>query len=184
MRASALVVEADPPVSNASRWGNAGKGTVTILVEGGPDGPIYASRGFRLNENRWLVAGMEIPISIDPAEPEGFEVEWDAIPSIEERVAANDPTLSDPVESRRRVSSALESAGVQGLPAGPRRGGMAGGPGGPGPNPDRLEEAIRGAAQKPAPPGKQRAVVVVAAIVAAGDSDDGIFVEPNSDGPL
>ena len=189
MRTTALVVDAEPPLTNASRWGNVGKGTVTILVHGGPDGPIYVARDLRLTEDRWLVRGMEIPVSIDPAKPERFEVEWDAIPSIEERVAANDPTLCDPSATQREIAAALESAGVSGPAPGVGRRGMAGGgvigdEAAGDPISDRLEEAIQKAAQKPAPPGKQRAVVVIATAVSSGDSSssDG-WVDPNTNGP-
>jgi hypothetical protein len=63
MYATALVVDADPPAGSASRWGLTGKGSVTILVEHGPEGPIYAARDLKLTEDRWLVRGMEIPAS-------------------------------------------------------------------------------------------------------------------------
>jgi hypothetical protein len=127
MRATALVIAADPPLSNMARWGTRGKGTVTILVDGGPDGPFYVAREMELTEDRWLVCGMEIPVSLDPTRPECFEVEWDAVPSIEQRVEANDPTLADPVGTGSRVAAALESAGVEGPATGVSRGGMTGG---------------------------------------------------------
>jgi hypothetical protein len=188
MRATALVIEATPPVTGASGWGNAGRGTVTILVDRGSEEPIYAARSLRLSEDRWLVPGMEIPVSIDPAEPKRFEVEWDAIPSIEQRVAANDPTLADPSAALRKVATALESAGISGPPKGPSSRGMAGGgvvgvESAGGSPPDLLEQAIRNAAQKPAPPGKQRAVVVVATIAGSGDSSSGEVIDPNTNGP-
>ncbi len=172
MRATALVVDTDPPVSSVARWAGSTKGTVTILVA---DGPIYVARDFKLTEDRWLVPGMEIPVSLDSSRPERFEIEWEAIPSIEERVAANDPTLADPAGTQRRIAAALESAGVSGPAAGPARRGMTGGVGvSPRGNAaDRLEAAVKDAARKPAPPGKQRAVVVVATVTTSGDSSGG-----------
>lgn len=185
MRTTALVVGADPPLSNMARWGTRGKGTVTILVDHGPDAPIYVAREMRLTEDRWLVRGMEIPVSLDPARPERFEVEWDAIPSIEERVAGNDPTLADPAGTRRRIAAALESAGVAGAAPGVVRRGLTGGVGveADGDAPDRLADAIEEAAQKPAPPGKQRAVVVVATVTDGGDSSGGGGVDVAAEGP-
>ncbi len=186
-RAIALVIDAGPPARRLSRWGDAGKGTVTILVDAGSGRPIHVARSLRLSEDRWLVPGMEVPVSIDPAEPERFEVEWDAIPAIEARVAANDPTLADPAGTKRRIAAALESAGISGPAAGVSTAGMAGDvgvhtPGGR--SSERLDEAIQAAAQRPAPPGKQRAVVVVATATAIDDGSPGAFVEPNADGPL
>jgi hypothetical protein len=185
LRTTALVVDADPPVSGPALWGSSAKGTVTILVADGPDGPIYVARDFRLTEDRWLVRGMEIPVSLDPSRPERFEVEWDAIPSIEERVAANDPTLTDPVATRRRIAAALDSAGVSGPAAGVRRRGLTGGVGieTPGDAPERLDEAVKEAAQKPAPPGKQRAVVVIATATVSGDSSSAEGFDPSVNGP-
>jgi hypothetical protein len=181
MRATALVVDADPPVPGLERWGGA-KGTVTILVD--HEGPIYVARALRLTEDRWLVPGMEIPVSLDPARPERFEVEWDAVPSIEERVAANDPTLADPAGTRGRIAAALEAAGVSGPAAGVARRGMTGDVGieARGDAPDRLGEAIKEAAEKPAPPGKQRAVVVVATVTGSGDPFGGEGHDAGADG--
>lgn len=185
MRATALVIDADPPVSGA-RWGDGRQGMVTILVDDGSNGPICVARRLRLGEDRWLVRGMEIPVSIDPARPERFEIEWDAIPSIEARTAANDSTLADPRGTRRKLAAALASAGVSGPALGPRSGGMAADPVGnlrrnqPA---DRLEEMLREAAERPAPPGKQRAVVVVSTITSGGDTSSGPSIDPNTNGP-
>ncbi|HEY7257007.1 MAG TPA: hypothetical protein VH476_10030 [Solirubrobacterales bacterium] len=185
LRATALVIDADPPVSGRALWGSSAKGTVTILIDDGPDGPICVARDFKLTEDRWLVRGMEIPVSLDPSRPERFEVEWDAIPSIEERVAANDPTLADPVATRGRIAAALESAGVSGPAVGVGRRGLTGGiavstNGDP---QDRLREAVREAAQKPAPPGKQRAVVVIATATSSGDTSSAEGFDASVNGP-
>ena len=172
-RAIALVIDAGPPASRISRWGDAGKGTVTILVDAGTGRPIHVSRTLRLTEDRWLVPGMEIPVSIDPAAPHRFEVEWDAVPAIEARVAANDPTLADPAATKRKIAAALESAGIAGPALGAPVGGIAGGVG--------VQPPGDAAAQGPAPPGKQRAVVVVATVTS--DGSPGAFVDPNENGP-
>ena len=55
-----------------------------------------------------MVAGMEVPVTIDPDKPDRFEVDWDAVPDIEDRVAANDPTLADPAGARRKVAGARD----------------------------------------------------------------------------
>jgi hypothetical protein len=185
IRATALVVDADPPVTGIARLGSSAKGTVTILIADGPEGPIHVARDLKLTEDSWLVRGMEIPVSLDPARPERFEVEWDAIPSIEERVALNDPTLTDPAAARRRVADALESAGVSGPAAGAARRGMTGGAGveARGDAPDRLEEALKEAAGKPAPPGKQRAVVVIATMTSSGPTSSAEGFDASVNGP-
>jgi hypothetical protein len=151
-RATALVVQADAPLDNAPHWGNVGLGTVRILLRSEPD-PIYVARSFRMDEHRWLVRGMEVPVAIDPAQPDRFEVEWDAIPSIEERVAAGDPALADPIGAARAVVAALKAAGLAGSD--------------PSARPDRFQESIDAAAGAPAPPGKMRAVVLIATTTAS-----------------
>ncbi len=185
MRTTALVIETDPPIGGLGRWGDAAKGTVTILVADGPDGPIFVARELRLNEDRWLVRGMQIPVSLDPGRPERFEVEWDAIPSIEERVAANDPALADPAGTRRRVAAALEAAGISVPAAGMAHRGMTGGVGlePRGESSNRLAEAIEKAAHSPAPPGKQRAVVVIASLTSSADRGGGEGFDASVNGP-
>jgi hypothetical protein len=186
MRATALVVDADAPVAGASRWGSTSHGKVTILVDGVSGGTICASRTVRLSEDRWLVRGMEIPISFDPERPDRFEVEWDAIPSLEDRAAANDSTLADPQGTRRRVAAALESAGVSGPTPGTGLRGMTGDAVEAlreQPPPDRLEQSILEAAERPAPPGKQRAVVVISTIARRGASSSSLPTDPNTNGP-
>jgi hypothetical protein len=145
---TALVVHAAAPAVDGEWGGNPG--LVEILVDAG-SGPISVSRRFKLTKGRWLVAGMEVPVTIDPDKPDRFEVDWDAVPDIEDRVAANDPTLADPAGARRKVAGALESADL------PVTGRAAAAPA-------QLEEAVEKAAREPAPPGKVRAVVLIVTI--------------------
>jgi hypothetical protein len=149
-QATALVVEADAPPQGATRRSNVGKATVRILVDAGA-GPIVASRSSHLKKEQWLVAGMEVPVAIDPNQPDRFEVRWEAIPDIEARAAANDPVLADPLAARQKVVEALTSAGI--AAADPRAASA-----------DRFKEAMEKAAQEPAPAGKRRAVVLISTI--------------------
>jgi hypothetical protein len=97
------------------------------------------------------VVGMEIPMRVDPEKPGGFEIEWEAIPSMEERVAANDPTLVDPIGAQMRAREALLAAsGAADNPADT--------------TPERFAKAMKYTAEQPAPAGKTRAIVHVAAI--------------------
>jgi hypothetical protein len=180
VRAKALVVDAEAPPKGGSRFSRISKATIRILVDAG-SGPIYTARSDHLKQEQWLVAGMEVPVTIDPAQPDGFEVDWEAIPPIEERAAANDPTLADPAGARRKALEALESAGVWGPD-------MSAAPGGMGElaarsqeaqkaaTPDRFAEAMEKAAQEPAPAGKVRAVVRISTIrpkITGGSGPDG-----------
>lgn len=99
LRTTGLVVGTSDPVDNKLRLGNRNNGWVRVIADAGGN-QVNAVGRFDLTENRWLVVGMEIPVRVDPEKPGGFEIEWDAIPSMEERVAANDPTLADPIGAR------------------------------------------------------------------------------------
>lgn len=166
----ALVIEADDPLDNRITLGRS-KGTVRILIDAQPD-PIYVARDVKLDRDHWLVPGMQLPVSIDPAHPEKFEIRWDQIPSMVQRAAANDPTLTDPAGTKKCTQQALIASGAVG-PAGPHRPGddvrdvvvtaQAEAAQGGDARPDHWQESLDRAAGTPAPPGKARAVVVVAA---------------------
>ena len=165
---SALVIAADVPPQGATRLSNVGKCTIRVLAEG-ESGPIPAARSGHLKKDQWLVRGMEIPVEIDPGEPDDFEVDWDAIAPIEDRAAANDPCLADPIGAARRVSEAMRGAGL----AGPSPEDLPEVIGGAlqrereasaSAAPDRFAEAMETAAREQAPSGKERAVVLVSTI--------------------
>jgi hypothetical protein len=152
VRATGLVVGATDPLNNKLRLGNRNRGWVRVIADLGGDRVNAVSR-FDLTEKRWLVVGMEIPVRIDPEKPGGFEIDWDAIPSMQERVAANDPTLADPITAQKRAREALlaASGAADDLTD---------------PTTERFNKAMKYAAEQPAPAGKSRAIVHVAAITA------------------
>ena len=145
-RLSALVVTADSPLTNAVPGEKRSRGEVRILADAGGE-TIYAANRFRLNEKHWAVTGMELQVRLDASEPDGFEIDWDSVPSIEDRAAANDPTLVDPIGTRRKVTKAMQDAGVAGTVLATA---------------DHFAEAMERAANEPAKPGTSRAVVLVA----------------------
>lgn len=106
VRAAALVIEAEAPPQNPSLYGSNSTGIVRVLAYDRATPRQLASR-FRHSEKHWLVRGMEVQVVIDPARPNEFEVDWDSIPSMQERAAANDPTLADPIAAGKRVAMAL-----------------------------------------------------------------------------
>jgi hypothetical protein len=73
-------------------------------------GPVAFTVEFASTEDRWLVPGQEILVWVDPAWPQHVEIEWPAIPSIRDRVAAGEPCLVDPVTAIRRVAVATGTA--------------------------------------------------------------------------
>lgn len=147
-----LVVGTSDPVVNKLRLGNRYRGWVRVIADAGGN-QVNAVGRFSLTENRWLVVGMEIPVRVDPGKPRDFEIEWGAIPTMEERVAANDPTLVDPLGAQMRARAALLAANGAAASAAD---GML----------ERFGNAMKYAAEQPAPAGKTRAIVHVAAITA------------------
>src|SRR6266540_3347705 len=109
-QATALVVEAEPPIDNLVKSGSRSHGSVRVLIGEGADASVVLGARHKRDKEHWLVPGMEIPVSIDRANPDAFEVLWDQIPSMPDRVAAGDPALVDPVGARRRMSQALIEA--------------------------------------------------------------------------
>ena len=178
---TALVIDTEDPLDNRIKLGKGGKGQVRILVEAEP-APIYVARDFKLDKDHWPVVGMELPVTIDPADPGKFEIRWDEVPSIEERAATNDPTLADPAGAKKKAQQALLASGAAG-PAGPyapsddvretvvkaqaeaaeQGDGM----------PDHWQESLDQAANEPAPAGKTRAVVLFAASEATLKTEGG-----------
>ena len=108
---TALVVEANRPIDNRVKWGSHSLGLIRILIDSTPD-PIYVAGRFKLDRDCWPVRGMELPVTIDPADPSGFTVRWEEVPSIEDRVAANDLTLADPLGTREKTMKALAASGA------------------------------------------------------------------------
>jgi hypothetical protein len=178
-RRIALVVEADDPLDNLAEarravslvTGRQSLGVVRILIDA--EAPIYVARGFELDRDHWPVRGMQLPVTIDPADPGSFEVNWDEVPSMQQRAAANDATLADPVGTRQRTMEALIAAGVAGSGVSPPQDdagavlvagqALAVEMGTSDHAPDHFQESMDAAAQQPAPAGKTRAVVLIAA---------------------
>jgi hypothetical protein len=174
---TALVVSADEPLDNRRSKGDRYAGRVHILARMQPE-PLLVGRLVHMDRDHWLVRGMEIPVTIDADEPGQFEIDWDQIPSIEERAASGDPTLADPAGTRKRVVEALKEA------FGPEIGtptpnqeladvtalvGQVNDPQGPA----NFKESLDKAAQAQAPAGKTRAVVEITAIEATLKQDHG-----------
>lgn len=176
---SALVVEAEAPLDNRVLIGRLTLGTVRILIEDATP-QIYTAGKFKLDPDHWLVRGMTIPVSIDREKPQEFSIDWDAIPSMRERAAANDPTLVDPVGTQKKVGALVTTAtsaiDVTKLPPQiqemlqQREHSM------PAPA-DHFADALSKAATEPAPLGKVRAVVLISAttvtLESGGDAASG-----------
>jgi hypothetical protein len=159
-RVTALVVDAEEPVEGmGGAFNRLGKSTIRVLYDAG-SGPRMPSRSDHLKEEQWLVPGMNVPVFVDPADPDRFEVDWTAVSPIEERAAANDPTLADPAEARRKVNEAVAAAGF--LVPGQTVAGAWVDSGGE--HPDHFQELMDRASSASAPEGKTRAVVVIATI--------------------
>ena len=109
---SAIVVDAAPPPQNltARHYGDW-----VYVVADLPDGPTLLRSVVKLDADRWLVPGTTVRITHDPAEANAihaFEVDWDSVAPIRDRVAAGDPVLTDPRAARQAALDARRSARV------------------------------------------------------------------------
>ena len=104
---TALVVEANNPIDNRVKAGKQSLGALRILIVGSP---IRSSPGDGAEPGpgplRWPVpAGVGAAEWHDRPRPtprDSRRCLWDAVPGIEQRVAANDPTLADPLGTRKK----------------------------------------------------------------------------------
>lgn len=114
---------------------------------------------------------MQVPIAVDEDDPEHFDVDWDSIPTIEQRVAAQDPTLVDPRSAHSATLEAISTATVRG-PAALEEAHQWGQPD----HTDGFDTAMSGASSQPASDGKARAVILVATMrVYVFDNDTGDY---------
>jgi hypothetical protein len=109
---SAIVVDAAPPPQNltARHYGDW-----VYVVADLPDGPTLLRSVVKLDPDRWLVPGSTMRITHDPAEANevhAFEVDWDSVATIRDRVAAGDPVLVDPRGARQAALDARRAARV------------------------------------------------------------------------
>ena len=178
-RTTALVVEAELPLDNLIKVGKRAQGSVRILVGEGPD-QIYTLGGrHKRDKDHWLVPGMEVPVSIDPAHPDAFEIIWDEIPGMPELAAANEPALVDPIGTRQKVSEAVIAAtsavDTSAMP-GELGEAVAKAQRESAQTPDTIADQLAQAEQEPAPAGKQRGLVLVATsalkVVSEGGDDN------------
>lgn len=142
-----LVIEAAAPPEGTPSIGPGSNGPLRILADLGSGRRLHDAR-IRMTEAHGLVPGMDVEVMLDPNHPDRFEIVWDSIPSMEARAASGDPALADPVAARRKVAHAL---GLTQADTGTARS-------------ERVERALSEAESRPAPPGKQRAVVLIATI--------------------
>jgi hypothetical protein len=142
VRTTALVVSADL----RPEGGGPATGAVSVLVDPGARQRVLEAE-LRLDKERWLVPGMEVEVLVSHDRTK-FDVDWESVPTIEERVAANDSTLADPRDALRKVAHAL---GYTQADTGTSRA-------------ELFEAALQKAAHEVPPAGKVRAVVVVVGV--------------------
>ena len=142
LRTTALVVAADlRPEGGGPRTGN-----VRVVVDPGAHQRVLEAE-IRLDKERWLVPGMDVEVMLSP-DRTTFDVDWDTVPTIQERVAANDPTLADPAGALRKVAHVL---GYTQADTGTSRA-------------EHFQAALEEAGRRTPPPGKVRAVVMIVAM--------------------
>jgi hypothetical protein len=108
--ATALVTATEEPLDNLNASHADNLAMTQVLIDAGT-GPIVGYRGLPLDADHWITAGMSVPVIVNPADPNGYVIDWANVPSIQQRVASNESSLVDPMAARLRVWDALASAG-------------------------------------------------------------------------
>lgn len=186
VRTTALIIETEDPIDDKviPHGSNVHTSTTRILADLSGT-PTLVVQELMLIPDHWLVVGMRVPVTIEQQPPHAYEIDWDAIPTMQQRAAAGDSTLTDPLGTRRVVSEALVAAGFPGIdmlsmPAGASSA-----------QAQQLElverdfaAKVTAAADLPAPAGRTRGLVLIAASAAGfkrwefGGADDHQMLAP------
>lgn len=165
MRVTALVCRAGIPSLNMT---TSSYGDWTTVVTDIGNGPVRITSIVNLDRDRWLLPGSRVTIDLAPeriGSAHSYKVEWDSVPPIQDRIAANDPVVTDPRAAMAAADAAMEGAGlVRPMPPGksylPRSYPIR--------NLSRwsagCDEAIAATASQPAPPGVVRVVAILVGI--------------------
>jgi hypothetical protein len=156
-RSTALVMEADAPPQGAPSLGRDSHGRIQVLVDTPAGAHQQLAATFKYADDRWLAAGMDAPVILDPAHPDTFEVDWAAVPSMQQQVAANHAALADPFAALRRLAGLLEITPSEKTAA----------------QYERLQTAVSEAGTKPSPDGRLRAVAIMVTVRGRYSSSDG-----------
>jgi hypothetical protein len=155
-RATALVISADAPPQGAPKSGSYSHGTIRIVVDTPAGAHRQLSASFPFADNHWVVAGMEVPVLLDPLQLDSFEVDWSGVPTMQEQVAANEAALADPFAASRRIAEAV------GITPSEKTASQY----------ERFQKAVNEASTKPTQRDSLRAVAMLATVRGRYDSGD------------
>ena len=156
-RSTAVVLAADAPPQGAPSHGRDSQGSIRILVDTPAGANQQLSGTFTYADDHWLATGMDAPVVLDRAHPDTFEVDWAAVPSMQQQVAANHPALADPFAASRRIAGLLRITPSEKTAS----------------QYERLQKAVAEAGTKPAPAGRLRAVAIMVTVRGRYSSSDG-----------
>ena len=159
-RSTALVLAADAPPQGAPSHGRDSQGSIRVLVDTAAGSHQQLTTTFTYADNHWLAVGMDAPVILDPGRPDTFEVDWSAVPSMQQQVDANHPALADPFATARRIAELL------GVTPSEKTASQF----------ERLQTAVSEAGTKTSPAGRLRAVAIMVTVRGRYSSSDGADV--------
>lgn len=115
---AALVLSNDSGFSAMSWWVT----TAALSVSTPGEEPIYIEVECTVHRDKSLLAGSVLPVHIDPRAPEHLKIRWEEVPTIEQRIADNDPVILDPEHTWRTVAEARRAAPITGATIAPSPG--------------------------------------------------------------
>lgn len=147
-RASALVITADAPPQGAPRSGPYSQGSIRVLIETNAAPHKQLSASFAFADDHWVTAGMDVPVFLDPQNPDAFDIDWANVPTMQQQVEANNPAIADPFAASRKIAAAVGITPSEKTAA----------------QYERFQKAVSEAATKPAPAGTVRGVAILASV--------------------
>jgi hypothetical protein len=104
--ATALVIMPDLGYSGFTRW----SATMQLLVTVPGSSPVVVSHQEMVDRDKAPVAGAELSVLTERGDPSRLAIRWDQVPTIEERIARQDPVIFDPAGTWNRVEKARAAA--------------------------------------------------------------------------
>jgi Short C-terminal domain len=95
----ALVLTGDSGFSGMTSW----LSLTDLLVTVPGQAPVKVSHECMVDRDKELIAGLTVPVDVNPADLAQLTIRWADVPTIDERVANRDPLVFDPESSWRTV---------------------------------------------------------------------------------
>jgi hypothetical protein len=105
---NAIVLSGDNGMSGTTSW--SALIDLVVTLPGKP--PFRVRYDGMIHRDKELIDGFEVPVRVDPDDPSKVEINWDEVPTVEQRIANRDPAIFDPVGSWNRLEALRRKSGM------------------------------------------------------------------------